>query len=71
MLILGHAEAQASNAMLLSKRIDSNPYFILQTNSVGAFTQLRKAPVDITKPVCPSDRMVQRGCHWCGFLGNL
>lgn len=35
---LGHPEVQAPNAVLLSKRIDSNPYLILQTNSVGVFT---------------------------------
>jgi hypothetical protein len=65
--LLGRPEVQALNAMLFSKILASNPYFILQNNSVGAFTYLRKAAVGFTMPVCPVC-MYQRGCYWCGFL---
>ena len=52
--LLGHPEIQVPNAMLWSKRTASNPYFILQNNSVGFFTYLRKAAVGFTIHVCPS-----------------
>jgi hypothetical protein len=41
--LLQHPEVRAPNAMLLSKRMHSNFYFIPQASFVGAFTQVAKS----------------------------